>query len=109
MMSKKPFDSSLPGRLGKMTREQLDAESDQYNVEFSGINAATAPNAKPHPPKRRRGRPAKKASERAVRVLVTMRPALLAQADAHAKQVGSTRAGVIQRALESLFKRKRSA
>ena len=109
-MSSAGFDPSLPGRLGKMTREQLDAESDQYDAEFSAMNAPTTPNTRPHPRKRRRpGRPAKKPSERAVRVLVTMKPALLAQADAHARQSGTTRAGIIQTALESLFKRKRSA
>jgi len=108
-MKKKPFDPSLPGRLGKMMREQLDAESDQYDAEFAAMNAPTVRNSRPHSRKRRPGRPAKKPSERAVRVLVTMQPALLAKADAHAKQAGTTRAGIIQTALESLFKRKRSA
>src|SRR4051812_27451785 len=108
-MKKKPFDPSLPGRLSKMALAELNAESDAYDVEFAGVDAPIIPNKRPHPRKRRRGRPAKRPSQRAARVLVTMPPALLAEADAHARQVGLTRAGLIQTALESLLKRKRSA
>src|SRR5438874_1199869 len=85
MMKKvKPFAPWLPGKFGQMTRQQLDAESDQYNAEFSATRAKRAANAKPHPKKR--GRPAKREGEKALRVLITMTPKLLAAADAVADQ-----------------------
>lgn len=102
-MKKKPYDPSLPHQLGKMTLDELNAESDQYDVEFSTFNSPTRSNSRPHP-KPRRGRPL--AKERAARVLVTMPPALLKRADAFAKRNGTTRAGLIQTALIQVMKRK---
>ena len=107
-MKKKPFLPSLPGRFGKMTREELDAEADQYDAEFAGINAPTAPNSRPHP-KPRRGRPAVASGRRFVRVLVTMPPDLLKRADAYARGENTTRAGLIQSALESVLPKRKSA
>jgi len=39
-----------------MTREELDAESDQYDAEFAGVGARRVANVRPHPKKRRRSR-----------------------------------------------------
>ena len=97
MKNKKALAPWLPGAFGRMTREELDAESAQYDSEFSGIGAKRAANSKPHP--RKRGRPAKPAEEKAERVLVTMNPTLLAAADAAADKKGLTRAGLIREAV----------
>jgi hypothetical protein len=94
---KKPLAPWLGGRFGRMTREELDAESDQYDVEFSAIGARRIANSQPHPKKR--GRPRKLASEKAARVLITMTPKLLAAADAAAGKRGLTRAALIRQAV----------
>lgn len=96
-MTQKSLDPRLPGRFGRMSRAELDAESDQYNAEFSGTRAKRVSNAKPHP--RKRGRPPKPANEKAARVLITMAPKLLAAADAAAGKQGLTRAGLIRQAV----------
>ena len=96
-MRQKPMDARLPGRLGRMSRVELDAESDRYDAEFSGTRAKRVPNTKPHPPKR--GRPPKPVGEKAARVLITMAPTLLAAADAAAGRQGLTRAGLIRQAV----------
>ena len=87
----------LPGRFGRMTRQELDAESAQYDTEFSGIGAKRVANTKSHPPKR--GRPPKAAGDKAARVLITMTPRLLAAADAAADKKGLTRASLIREAV----------
>jgi hypothetical protein len=97
MKQHKPLVPSLPGRFGKMTRQQLDAESDQYDAEFSATRAKRVANLRPHPKKR--GRPSKPAGEKAARVLITMDPRLLAAADIAASHKGLTRAGLISSAI----------
>ncbi|MGB7157323.1 MAG: hypothetical protein WBD40_04605 [Tepidisphaeraceae bacterium] len=97
MKRKQPLAPSLPGRFGRMTREQLDAESDRYDIEFSATRAKRVANARPHPKKR--GRPRKPADEKAERVLITMDPRLLAATDAAADKQGLTRAGLIREAV----------
>jgi hypothetical protein len=97
MKQKKPFAPTLPGAFGRMTREELDAESDRYDAEFSATKAKRIPNRKPHPKKI--GRPPKPAGEKAARVLITMTPQLLAAADAAAGKQGLTRAGLIHQAV----------
>ena len=97
MKQKKPLAPWLPGRFGQMTREELDAESNQYDAEFSATSAKRSRNTRPHP--RKRGRPAKRADAKAARVLITMTPKLLAAADAAADQRGLTRAGLIRQAV----------
>ena len=97
MRKKNPLVPSLPGRFGRMSREQLDAESDQYDAEFSATRAKRIANSRPHPKKR--GRPPKPIDEKAARVLVTMAPQLLAAADAAAGKRGLTRAGLIRQAV----------
>jgi hypothetical protein len=106
MMKKrnKPLAPWLPGRFGRMTRRQLDAESDQYDVEFSGLRASRIANARPLPKKR--GRPRKPAAEKAARVLITMAPHLLAAADAAAGERGLTRAALIRQLVLDWLKHK---
>jgi hypothetical protein len=105
MMKHKPLAPWLPGRFGRTTRAQLDAESDQYDVEFSGTRARRVANARPQPKKR--GRPPKPAAEKAARVLVTMDPQLLAAADAAAQKRGLTRAALIRQAVLDWLARQR--
>lgn len=104
MKRRKPLAPWLPGRYGRMTRAELDAESDQYDVEFSAVRAKRASNAKPHP--RRRGRPAKRPNEKASRVLITIPPELLSAADAAAKKRGLTRAGLVRQAVVDWLSRR---
>jgi hypothetical protein len=80
-----------------MTREQFDAASDRYDVEFSAVDAKPVANARPHP--RKRGRPRKPTGSKAARVLITMAPHLLAATDAAAGKRGLTRAGLIRQAV----------
>jgi len=80
-----------------MTRAQLDAESAQYEKEFSGTGVKRVANQKSHPLKR--GRPLKAPGDKAARVLITMTPQLLAAADVAAGKRGLTRAGLIQEAV----------
>jgi len=111
MKQKTPLAPWLPGRFGRMTRDEFDVESDQYDAEFSGTHAKRTVNARPHPKKR--GRPPKAAGQKAARVLITMTPKLLAAADAAAGKKGLTRAGLIRQAvldwLGRQAKRRRSA
>ena len=58
---------------------------------------------------RKRGRPAKAPAEKAVRVMISIAPALLAAADAEARAEGLTRAGLLADALRRRLKRKRAA
>jgi hypothetical protein len=74
MKREKPLAPWLPGRFDRMTREQLDAESDQYDAEFAATRAKRVVSAMPHP--RKRGRPAKAEDEKAVRALITIEPDL---------------------------------
>ena len=97
MKINKPLAPWLPGRFGRMTRQELDAESDQYDVEFSATGAKRVVSSRPHP--RKRGRPAKPEGQKAARVLITMAPKLLAAADAAAGKRGLTRAGLVRQAV----------
>jgi hypothetical protein len=97
MKKKQPLAPWLPGRLGRMTRKELDAESDQYDVEFSAARLPRVANATTHP--RKRGRPRMPAGQRSARVLITLPPALLAEADSAGGRQGLTRAALIRRAV----------
>ena len=92
-----PLARWLPEPYRRMTREELDAESDQYDAEFSGMRAKAVSNSRTHP--RKRGRPRKRADQRAAKVLITMPPRILAAADAAATKKGLTRAGLIREAV----------
>lgn len=107
----KPLAPWLPGKFGRMTRRELDAEADRYDAEFAALDEPNVANSRPLPKKR--GRPRKPASERSARVLITIEPRLLTEADVVAERAGLTRAGLIQRALRDWLqkqpKRRRSA
>lgn len=105
MKQKKPLAPRLPGRFGKMTRRELNAESNQYDAEFSGTHAKRVANRRPHPKKR--GRPTKPTGEKVERVLITMAPQLLAATDAAAASTGLTRAGLIREAVLDWLARQR--
>jgi hypothetical protein len=94
-----------------MTRAQLDAESEHYDVEFSATRAKRVANSRPHPKKP--GRPRKRADQKSAKVLITMPPNVLAAADAAANKNGLTRAALIRQAvldwLERQPRRRRSA
>ncbi len=96
-LTKKAAFPFLPGKLGKMTLAELDAESDQYDAPFSAIDLPYKKNARLLP---RRGRPRKSEADKSRRVLVTFDPALLAQADAAAEASKLTRAGLIHEAVK---------
>ena len=51
---------------------------------------------------KRRGRPAKPASERVARVLITMPPDLLKKADTYAKEHGLTRAALFTQSIRAM-------
>jgi hypothetical protein len=97
MKRRKPLAPWLPGAFGRMTREEFDVESDQYDAEFSATRAKRVENIRRHP--RKRGRPAKPEGEKVSRVLITMTPRLLAAADAAADKRGLTRAALIRQAV----------
>lgn len=103
----KPLHPTLSGLYGKMTAKELDAVSDAYDKPLSGLShrkpskAMAARLAKA----RRRGRPPKPASDKYVKVNVTFRPELLERADAYAKRIGTTRAGLIDMALTKVLAR----
>src|SRR5262245_27377034 len=103
MSRKSRLAPQLPGKFGKMTRAELDAESDQYDAEFAALDAPRIANSRPHPKKR--GRPRKPSNEKAARVVITMEPALLAAADADAQKRGLSRAGLIQQAVQEWLSR----
>jgi hypothetical protein len=52
MKNRKPLVSWLPGRYGRMTREEFERESNQYDQEFSGTDAEEKTNLRRHPRKR---------------------------------------------------------
>ncbi len=97
MTKGKPLAPWLPGRYGRMTRQQFNAESDQYDADFSGTRAKRIANSRTHPKKR--GRPRKRADQKAAKVLITMPPRILAATDAAADKKGLTRAGLIRQAV----------
>jgi len=103
MKQSKPLVPSLPGRYGRMTREELDAESNQYDVEFSGTDATRVANTKPHPKKRRRL--LQPVSERPTQVRITMAPELLHATDAAAEKHALTRTGLIRQAVSDWLAR----
>jgi hypothetical protein len=108
----KPLHPTLPGGYGKMTREELDRESDKYDAEFSGdeFMRMTKQQLADYYARiqrgrdRKRGRPAKPSAEKAARVLLTMEPKLLAATDKAAKKAGLTRAGFIADAIRRKLK-----
>lgn len=106
MMKSKPLNPKLPGKYARMTRDQLDAESDRYDtpgVADAEFKTPTASQLASHPKKRSRGRPRKPDHEKAVPVLITFEPSLLAELDARARSDGVTRAGLVNQCVRSVL------
>ena len=101
-----PLNSKLPGRYGRMTAAQLDAISDAYDQPNSGASSRDPTKAELAKLQRARhvGRPRMPADEKAVKVNVSFRPKLLRETDIYAKQIGTTRAGLIDSALNAMLK-----
>lgn len=111
----KPAVPELPGRYGKMTPRELNAELAQFDnpskawadsKEISKKEWAAILRA--GKVARGRGRPAKAPSERTVRVMLSITPHLLAATDAAARAKGLTRAGLIAEALRQRLRLKAS-
>lgn len=99
-MKKKPLNPTLPGKYGKMTAEELDAEVARYDdpgVAQREFKRSTAAQRAAHPKKRAVGRPRKPRDQKAVPVLITFEPKLLSELDARAKAERTTRAGLVNR------------
>lgn len=98
-MKHMPLNSKLPGKYGKMTAKQMDAEVANYDkpgVAEAEFKKSTPAQRAAHSKKRRVGRPHKPANEKAVPVLITFEPLLLAELDARARTDGKTRAGRVK-------------
>ena len=46
-----PLDPKLPGPWGRMTKAELDRESDRFDADFTGTRAKRIANVRPHPKK----------------------------------------------------------
>jgi len=94
-----------PGRFARMTRVELDAQSDRYDSVLAADESTpmSAAQRAEYVAKtgRKRGPAPKPPGEKAARVLVTIEPGLLAATDAAAEKSGQTRAGFIAQALQS--------
>lgn len=103
-MKKKVVDARLPGRYGKMTAEELDAEVAKYDAPFVAIRESQPLTGADRTELRRaklRGRRAKPA-EAARRVLIRVEPGLLRRADSYARRKGLSRSALVAKGLESL-------
>ena len=104
-----PLDPRLPGRYGRMTRAELDAEVEAIekenpqgtpltDAEWAAMKRAALAE------RRRRGRPAKAEADKVARVLVTMPRDLLAAVDAAAAARDVSRAALIADGMRRLLK-----
>jgi hypothetical protein len=103
-MKKKVVDARLPGRFGKMTAEELDAEVAQYDEPFVAIRQSkplTAADRTAHRRARRKASDAKNGAA-ALRVLITVEKSLLRRADSYARSKGISRSELIAKGLQSL-------
>lgn len=103
-MKKQPVNPRLPGRLGRMTAEELDADVAQFDQEF------IADQARPLTPAMRKrwqqtqrspGRP--RVGKGAKRVLVSIEQGLLERADALAKSRHMTRSALFSRGVREML------
>src|SRR5689334_4541632 len=98
-------DPRLPGRYGKMTAEEFDAEVARYDEPFVAFRESKPLNKTDRALLRRAdrkvGRP--RIGRGARRVLITVERGLLKEADAYAKSNGLSRSELIARALRSVL------
>jgi hypothetical protein len=93
----RPWDEMTVAELAQATRD-LD------KVRFDDTQPMTAAQRRNWTTSRRGpGRPRKPAAEKAARVLVTLKPQLLADADAYAAKQGVTRAELFARGLAAIL------
>lgn len=103
-MRKKVVDSRLPGRYGKMTAEELDAEVARFDREIPESEMkplSAADRAVLRRAKKKGGRP--RVGEGANRVLITVERGLLRRADSYARRKGMSRSELIARGLKSIL------
>jgi len=97
----KPWDEMTAAELAEATRAL-------ETVRFEDTHPMTAAQRRNWAASRRGpGRPRKPAAEKAARVLVTLKPQLLADADAYAAKQGITRAELFARGLAAVLPRPR--
>lgn len=102
-MKEKPVDPSLPGRYGRMTAAELDAEVAQYDLENVETFPLTADmKAQHNRAKKKRGRP--KIGKGAKDVMISVEKDLLKLADAYAKKNRLTRSELFARGLRVFLK-----
>lgn len=107
-MSKRP---AKPAKYWtEMTAEELaEATKDLENLSFEDTRPMNARERREWEAfKRSPGRPRKAAGEKAARVLVTVAPELLKEADAYAKKEGITRSQLFAQGLKSIMRRRKA-
>lgn len=103
-MKKKPVNSKLPGRYGRMTAEELDKEVAVFDREFALDNAAPL-TAKERTQVRRARRKRRPVTGNGMkRVLISMDRDLLRRCDACAKKRALSRSDLIALGLEEWIK-----
>ena len=105
MMKRKIIYSRLPGRYGKMTAEDLDAEVARYDEPFVALTECKPLSAKGRKilqrAKRKGGRG--RIGEGAQRVLITIERGLLRKADSYARNQGISRSELMAKGLMSIL------
>lgn len=90
-------------RFMAMTDAQRQADVAHFNQEDLTPGKPLSPEMRKQWNRaKRRGRPSKPADKRAARVLITLPPDLLRQADDYARQHGLTRAALVAEGLRKL-------
>lgn len=103
-MKRKVVDVRLPGRYGKMTAEELDAEVARFDREIPQSQMKPLTRAQREVLKRARrkgGRP--RIGQGARGVLITAERGLLNRADLYARTKGLSRSKLIARGLKSIL------
>lgn len=103
-MHRKVLDPKLPGRFGRMTAEELDAEVAVYDRPFVAERQSrplTAKERTQYQDAVKRGRA--KNVRHPKRAQISIDGGLLKRADAYAKRHGMTRSELIARGLEAVI------
>lgn len=103
-MERKVLDPKLPGRFGRMTAEELDAEVAEYDRPFVAERRSRPLSANERAQYQHalnRGRA--KNVRRPKRAQISIDGTLLKRADAYAKRHGMTRSELIARGLEAMI------
>jgi hypothetical protein len=106
MTKGKPVNPRLPGRYGKMTAAEWDAEVaefDRESLEDHGSRAPTKAESAQLRRARLRGRPV--IGKGAKRITTTIEKALLIRADHYARQHGLTRAKLISDGIKAILRK----